>query len=75
MTKGVITFPKLSSPIRLEEARLPPARSGENFIFIKLVKQEELLYALSKQFSILNDGDLYDVLRVMRRIGELIRQQ
>lgn len=49
--------------------------SGDNFIFIKLVKQEEPLYALSKQFTILNEGDLYDVLRVMRRIGGLIRQQ
>jgi hypothetical protein len=27
-----------------------------------LVKQEELLYGLSKQFSILNDGELYDVM-------------
>jgi hypothetical protein len=48
---------------------------GDNFIFIKLVKQEEPLYALSKQFSILNEGELYDVLRVMRRIGELISQE
>ena len=49
--------------------------SGDNFIFIKLLKQEEPLYALSKQFTILNEGDLYDVLRVMRRIGGLITQE
>ncbi len=48
---------------------------SDNFIFIKLIKQPEPLYALSKQFSILNDGELYDVLRVMRRIGEPMTQE
>lgn len=48
---------------------------GEDFIFIKLVKQEPLLYGLSNKFSILNQGDLYHVLRIMRRIGALITQE
>ena len=48
--------------------------SGDDFIFIKLVKQDVPVYALSNKFSLLNDGELYDVLRVLRRIGGLITQ-
>jgi hypothetical protein len=47
---------------------------GEDFIFIKLVKQDSPLYGLSNKFSILNQGELYQVLQVMRRIGELINR-
>jgi len=45
---------------------------GEDFIFIKLVRQQEPVYGLSRKFSILNEGDLYDVLKIMRHIGNLI---
>lgn len=43
--------------------------SGEDFIFIKLLLQSNPVYALSRKFSILNHGDLTQVLQVMRRIG------
>lgn len=46
--------------------------SGEDFIFIKLVWQETPLYGLSRKFSLLNEGDLSDVLRIMRAMGQLI---
>ncbi|NET32911.1 MAG: type I restriction endonuclease subunit R [Cyanothece sp. SIO1E1] len=44
---------------------------GDSFIFIKLSQQEPPIYALSKHFSILNDGDLYTVLQVLRKMGRL----
>jgi hypothetical protein len=46
--------------------------SGEDFIFIKLVWQETPIYGLSCKFSLLNEGDLFDVLHIMRSIGQLI---
>jgi hypothetical protein len=46
--------------------------SGEDFIFIKLVWQETPIYGLSRKFSLLNQGDLLDVLRIMRAVGQLI---
>lgn len=45
---------------------------GEDFIFIKLVRRSTSIYALSRKFSILNPGDLSEVLRIMRRIGSTI---
>lgn len=47
--------------------------SGEDFIFIKLIQQLPPVYGLSRKFSLLNPGDLQDVLRIMRRIGVVIR--
>lgn len=46
--------------------------SGDNFIFIKLIQQENPVYALSKQFTLLNSGELYEVLRILRKIGNLM---
>jgi hypothetical protein len=45
---------------------------GEDFIFIKLVRQQAPIYGLSRKFSIINEGDLYEVLKIMRRMGQLI---
>lgn len=46
--------------------------NGASFRFIKLVKEPASQYALSKMFNIFNPGnDLYDVLRVLKRLGEL----
>lgn len=45
---------------------------GEDFIFMKLVRQQSPIYGLSRKFSILNEGDLYDVLKIMRHIAGLI---
>ncbi len=49
------------------------ATNGEAFIFIKLSKQGEQRYALSDDFSLYRRrNELYDVLRVMKRIGSAI---
>jgi Type I restriction enzyme R protein N terminus (HSDR_N) len=47
--------------------------NGSDFMFIKLVKQEELQYGLSDQFTVYRRrNELYDVLRVLKRIGSAI---
>jgi hypothetical protein len=47
--------------------------TGGSFIFIKLVKGEILQYATSKLFAIRNPGnDLYDVLRILKRLSQLV---
>jgi hypothetical protein len=45
---------------------------GEDFIFIKLVRQGTPIYGLSRKFSLINPGDLEQVLRIMRGIGARI---
>lgn len=51
------------------------ATNGETFIFIKLSKQGEAQYALSDDFSLYRRrNELYDVLRVLKRIGGAIAQ-
>lgn len=46
--------------------------NGANFMFIKLIKQETPQYAFSRWFSIFNPGnDLYNVLSVLKRLGQL----
>ena len=44
---------------------------GDNFIFIKLIRQENPVYALSKQFTLFNSGELYEVLQILRKMGNL----
>lgn len=45
--------------------------SGESFLFLKLQIQPNPIYALSKHFNILNQGDLAIVLQGLRHIGQL----
>ncbi|MBW4681721.1 MAG: restriction endonuclease subunit R [Microcoleus vaginatus WJT46-NPBG5] len=46
--------------------------NGSSFLFIKLVKGQRAHYAVSRMFSLFNPGnDLYDVLSVLKRLGEL----
>jgi hypothetical protein len=46
--------------------------TGGSFIFVKLVRGELPRYATSKIFELRNPGnELYDVLSIMRRIGQL----
>ncbi len=47
--------------------------NGANFMFVKLIKGETSEYAFSRWFSMFNPGnDLYDVLRVLKRLGQLV---
>ncbi len=50
--------------------------NGSEFLFLKLIKQNTPQYALSSQlFSLINRGnDLYSVVGVLKRLGELVRQ-
>ncbi len=46
--------------------------NGASFIFLKLLKQPTPQYAFSRLFYIFNPGnDLYNVLRVLKRLGQL----
>lgn len=47
--------------------------TGGSFIFIKLIKGERPQYGLSKTFTTINHGnELYDVLRILKRLSQLI---
>lgn len=46
--------------------------NGSNFIFIKLIQGDNPQYALSDEFSLRRGNDLYRVLGVLRRLGEVI---
>lgn len=44
--------------------------NGNSFVFLKLVKQNPPLYALSRVFSLLSPGnELYSVLAILKQIG------
>ncbi|MBD2778508.1 restriction endonuclease subunit R [Iningainema tapete] len=45
--------------------------NGGNFIFIKLIQQEQPIYALSDEFTIRRGNDLYTVLRILKRMSQL----
>lgn len=44
--------------------------NGESFVFLKLVYSSPPQYGMSGQFSLLNDGDIYRVLKIMKRLGQ-----
>lgn len=47
--------------------------NGQSFLFLKLTKASHPQYANSRLFSLVNPGiDLYEVLKVMKRIGQAI---
>jgi predicted type IV restriction endonuclease len=49
--------------------------NGSDFLFLKLARQPTPQYANSRLFSLLNPGnELYEVLRVLKRIGAEISQ-
>lgn len=49
--------------------------NGSSFRFVKLVPQPTAQYALSRVFDLFNPGhDLYEVLRILKYLGERIKQ-
>ena len=48
--------------------------NGKEFQFLKLVKEETPKYAWSNLFSIYNPGDLYVVVKIFKRLGQIISQ-
>ncbi len=45
--------------------------NGESFVFLKLVNGSPPRYGMSGQFSLLNDEDIYHVLKIMKRFGQM----
>ena len=46
--------------------------NGREFVFVKLVREEEIKYARSYALSIEKDGEFEQVLSVLKRFGELV---
>ncbi|MGB3693839.1 MAG: type I restriction endonuclease [Spirulinaceae cyanobacterium] len=46
--------------------------NGSNFIFLKLVKQDVPVYALSDEFSLRRGNDLYSVLGILQKLSEVV---
>ena len=47
--------------------------NGSDFVFLKLSREGTVRYATLKVFSLLTPGnDLFDVLRVLKHLGQLI---
>ncbi len=46
--------------------------NGSNFVFLKLTKQDVPQYAMSYDFSIRRGNDLYTVLSILKRLGNLL---
>jgi hypothetical protein len=50
--------------------------NGYHFVFVKLSRQDSPQYALSRVFSLVNPGnDLYAVLQILQRLGELVSRR
>lgn len=62
----------LGSP-NLEKPALGFITNGPNFIFLKLMQQGTRKYGRSHFFSLDNEDDLYTVLRILKRLGQLMR--
>ncbi len=47
--------------------------NGSHFLFFKLVKGDNIYYSFSNEFSIFREeNELYEVLRIMKHIGDVI---
>ena len=58
--------------LNLEKPTFGMITNGDGFLFIKQVSQPKPTYALSDDFSLFTlQNELYDVLRIMKRLGEI----
>ncbi|NEP60772.1 MAG: restriction endonuclease subunit R [Symploca sp. SIO2G7] len=65
----------LMSGARQEKPLFGLITNGKHFQFIKLIKQECPRYALSDEFTIANrENGLYQVLRILKRLKEIVQQ-
>ncbi|WP_448268293.1 hypothetical protein [Nostoc sp. DSM 114159] len=47
--------------------------NGEDFQFIKLIKQDKLMYALSDRFTLYRrENELYKILNILKKIGQVL---
>jgi hypothetical protein len=76
----ILAVPQTLAYMMANPNRSPPifgmATSGNDYVFIKLNRQSRQ-YALSKKFVLSNpqSNELYDVLRIMKRITGLLAEQ
>jgi len=62
----------LANP-EVEQPSFAMVSNGQSFLFLKLTKAPQPQYANSRLFSLVNPGnDLYDVLMVMKCIGQVV---
>lgn len=61
----------LNSP-NLEKPTFALLVNGKEFVFVKLVREEQLKYARSYALSIEKDNEFEQILSVLKRIGELV---
>ncbi len=64
----------LDSP-NLEKPTLGLVTNGSSFIFLKLAKQGMPQYALSYELTLRRGNDLYSVLSVLKRFGQILVQR
>jgi predicted type IV restriction endonuclease len=57
---------------RLDRPNYGMITTGGSFIFVKLVKRETPHYATSQLFATRNKQDLYSVLRILKRLSQLV---
>jgi len=62
----------LGSP-NLEKPAFGFITNGPNFIFLKLMQKDTRRYGRSHFFSLDNEDDLYTVLKILKRLGQLMR--
>jgi len=62
------------SQIKAQQPVFGLVTNGGEFRFIKLVKQEMPQYAVSKVLAIDDNEDLYTVVRILKRLGQLTQQ-
>jgi hypothetical protein len=55
-----------------EKPKFGMITTGGSFIFVKLVKEETPRYATSKLFATRNPGDLSSVLKVLKRLSQIV---
>jgi hypothetical protein len=46
--------------------------NGSEFLFVKLLWKSKLLYGTSRLFAMRNLGDLYEVLKILKHLCQLI---
>jgi hypothetical protein len=62
----------LANP-EVEQPTFAMVSNGQSFLFLKSMKSPQPQYANSRLFSLVNPGnDLYEVLKVMKRIGQVV---
>lgn len=67
-------FYMLNSP-NLDKPTFGLLTNGNRFIFVKLMRQDELGFALSEDFSLQSrKNQLYDVLAILKRLKNLVQQ-